>query len=225
METSLHRQLKAHYARPGAQFEVPVDGYRIDVVNGQTLVEIQHGSLAAIRDKLRTLLDNHTVHVVKPIVARKRLIKLKSKNGKVVSARWSPKRATLVNLFHELIYFTRVFPHRRLTLHVPLVEIEELRYPGHGRRRWRRPGDFQVEDQQLVAVAQQHRFRTMNDLCKILPANLPSPFHTGHLADGLGVDRYVAQRVAYCLREMGGVRTVGKKGNAWLYERKGRRAA
>ena len=225
METSLHRQLKEHYARAGAKFEVPVDGYRIDVVNGRTLVEIQHGSLAAIRDKLRKLLQRHTVHVVKPLIARKRLVKRKRKNGQVVSSRFSPKRATLVDLFHELIYFTRVFPHRRLTLHVPLVEVEEWRYPGHGRRRWRRPNDFQVEDQQLLAVAEEHRFRTLADLCKLLPRDLPIPFHTGHLATAMNVDRYVAQRIAYCLREMGGVKTVGKAGNAWLYERNGRRAA
>ena len=56
METSLHRQLKEYYARSEARYEVPVDGFRIDVVNGKILVEIQHGSLAAIRDKLRQLL-------------------------------------------------------------------------------------------------------------------------------------------------------------------------
>ena len=45
----------------------------------------------------------------------------------------------MLDLFEELVHFTRVFPHPRLTLEVVLVEIEEWRYPGHGRRRrWRR---------------------------------------------------------------------------------------
>ena len=218
METSLHRQLKEYYARSEARYEVPVDGFRIDVVNGKILVEIQHGSLAAIRDKLRQLLKRHTVHVVKPIVARKCLVKQSRKGGREKSRRWSPKRRKILSIFDELVYFTKVFPHKRLTLHVPLVEVEELRYPGHGRRRWRRATDFEVEDQQLTEIVEEVSFRTLGDLCRLLPENLPSPFHTGDLAEQLAVERMVAQRMAYCLREMKALRTVGKQGNAWLYE-------
>ena len=39
------------------------------------LIEIQHGSLAAIRDKIRKLVENHRVLVVKPIVRQKLLVK------------------------------------------------------------------------------------------------------------------------------------------------------
>ena len=51
METSLHRDLKALYARDDAQFEVSLGNFRIDAVSGGRLVEIQHGSLAAIRPR------------------------------------------------------------------------------------------------------------------------------------------------------------------------------
>src|SRR5205823_9869721 len=89
----------------------------------------------AIRDKIAVLLKKHDVLVVKPIVVRKHLVKLRREGGRIVSRRRSPKQRTLLDLFEELVHFTRVFPHRRLTLEVPLVEIEEWRYPGHGRRR------------------------------------------------------------------------------------------
>ena len=56
METSLHRQLKQQYACDTATQEVKVGAFRIDVVNPDCLVEIQHGSLAAIRDKTARLL-------------------------------------------------------------------------------------------------------------------------------------------------------------------------
>ncbi len=138
METSLHRQLKDHYAESGAEQEVKLGPYRIDVVNSDVLVEIQHGSLASIRDKVARLLKQHRVLVVKPIVARKRIVRLQNAGGRVVSRRWSPKRGKPLDLFDELVYFTRVFPHANLTLEVPLVEVEERRFPGHGRRRWRR---------------------------------------------------------------------------------------
>ena len=138
METSLHRQLKEHYAASSHLQEVNCEGYRIDAVRGDELVEVQHGSLAAIRDKIAALLANYRITVVKPIVARKQLVKLDKRDGKVLQRRLSPKRGDLLNLFDELVYFTRVFPHRRLTLEVALVEVEELRFPGHGRRRMAR---------------------------------------------------------------------------------------
>jgi hypothetical protein len=59
----------------------------------------------------------------------------------------------------------------------------------------------------------------------LLPRTLPRPFHTGHLAEGLGVERWIAQRMAYCLREMGAVQSVGKLRGAWLYEQTKKKAA
>jgi hypothetical protein len=103
-------------------------------------------------------------------------------------------------------------------LEVPLVDVEEWRYPGHGRRRRRRDRDHQVEDQKLVAVRETHRLRTCRDLAELIPGALPRPFHTAHMADLLEVERWVAQRIAYCFRQMGAIRPVGKQGNAWLYQ-------
>ena len=225
METSLHRELKALYAGDAAQTEVRLGRFRIDAVVGDELVEVQHGSLAAIRDKIARLLKKHRVRVVKPLVVRKVLVKRAKPGGRVVERRNSPKRGEIWDLFDELIYFTRVFPHPRLTLEVPLVEIEEWRFPGHGRRRRWRVNDFQVEDQKLTAVVGEHRFNTAADLAGLLPS-LPVPFHTGDLAAAAEIDRSTACRVAYCLRKMGAVQQSGKRGNALLYEfPKKRRAA
>jgi hypothetical protein len=225
METTLHRQLKERYIVDGAIVEQRVGRYRIDVARPNQLVEIQLASLTAIRDKIAALVKEHRVLLVKPIIARKTLVKLSRAGGRVIERRQSPKRGQLLDVFDELVHFTRVFPHRRLVLEVLLVEIEEWRYPGHGRRRWRRPGDHQVEDQRLVSVLEIHQFRSAGDLCRLLPPQLPRPFHTGQLADGLGVQRWVAQRMAYCLREMGAVKMVGKQRGAWLYERVSKRKA
>ena len=219
METSLHRQLKQIYADRGACVEAPLDNYRIDVICDGELIEIQHGSLAAIRRKVQNLLKGHRVLVVKPIILQKRLVKQQTRGGKILGRRMSPKRGSVIDLFDELIYFTRVFPHRNLALEVPLVDVEEWRYPGHGRRRRRRRNDHQVEDQKLLKLHRVHRFRTSGDLLQLVPRELPNPFHTGHLAAKMDVPRWMAQRIAYCLRHMGGLSEVGKKGNARLYSR------
>ncbi|HIQ21842.1 MAG TPA: hypothetical protein EYH34_11490 [Planctomycetes bacterium] len=218
METTLHRQLKTLYGGQESRFEVPVGRYRVDVATADWLVEIQHGSLAAIRHKVQELLEDHQVVVVKPIVVRRLLVKRRSRGGPVVGRRMSPKRGRLLDLFDDLVYFIRVFPHRRLRLDVPLVDIEEWRYPGHGRRRRWRARDQVTEDQKLIRVHCVHRFQTAADVGRLIPRGLPEPFHTGHLAECLSVERWVAQRIAYCLRKIGAVQTAGKKGNAWLYQ-------
>jgi hypothetical protein len=219
METSLHRELKRRYADPDDQrVEVRHGRYRIDAIRGGELVEVQHGSLAAIRDKIRALLQTHRVRVVKPIVATKLLVKRSREQGTIVSRRLSPKRQTMLALFDELVYFTSVFPHARLTIEVLLVEVEEWRYPGHGRRRRWRLDDYVVEDQKLCAVVDTCLLKRAADLRSLLGCDLPVAFDTADLAAALHVPRHVAQRIAYCLRETGAARVAGKRGNAHLYE-------
>jgi hypothetical protein len=219
MESSLHKQLKDLYADDGASVEHKLGRYRIDVVCDGELIEIQHGSLAAIRDKVADLTTDHRVLVVKPIIVRKRLVKMKSQGGRVVDRRLSPKRGSVLDLFDELVYFTRVFPHPNLTLEVLLVDIEEWRYPGHGRRRYRRKNDHIVEDQKLVKLHEAHRFHTDRDLLKMIPSDLPDPFHTGHLAEAMDIPRTKAQQIAYCLRKTAALEDCGKQVNARLYRR------
>lgn len=188
------------------------------MVSGGRLVEIQHAPLAAVRDKVRALLDQHSVLVVKPIVVKKLLVKRAAKGGRITARRLSPKRGRILDLFHELVHFVSVFPHRRLTLDVPLVDVEEWRYPGHGRRRRRRANDYQVEDQKLLHVRQVYRLKTASDVARLINCPLPDSFHTGHLAGSLEIERWVAQRIAYCLRKIGALREMGKQGNARLYQ-------
>ena len=231
METTLHHQLKETFREPGSEIEVKIGRYRIDVVNHGRLVEIQRSGLAAIRDKVATLVNDYQVDVVKPLILRKRLIKLDSKEGAVIGKRWSPRRGSLLDVFDELLYFTRVFPHPNLRLITPLIEIEEHRFPGHGRRRRRRKGDFEVKDQYLTEVRGMEVFQTAADLHRLLPADLPTTFNSASLAKGLGVQRWVGQRIAYVLRHTGSATLVGKTGNANQFkltkpksQRKGRQA-
>lgn len=219
METTLHRQLKEHYCQPNARIEVKLGRYRIDVVNGDRLVEIQRSGLAAIRDKVNRLCcDGYQVDVVKPLVARKRLVKLSSENGSETSRRWSPLKATVLDVFDELLYFTRVFPHPNLRMLIPLIEIEEVRFPGHGRRRRKRKGDFVVKDRFILDIHETHVFETVLDLQSLLPDDLPKKFDTGELAQGLEVPRHQAQRIGYVLRKTGVAKECGKRGNAIVYK-------
>jgi hypothetical protein len=220
METSLHRQLKALYGGSLEQQEVWVSGYRIDalIVRGKTqrLVEIQSAPLAAIRDKIRQLLaEQHTVVVVKPLAARKLLIKHAGPGGEIISRRTSPLRQEFLHLFQELVNFVGVFPHPRLTLEVLLTEQEEHRVPTPKRRR--RGKDYRVEDRLLSGIQDRLSLRTAADLRKLLPAGLEATFSTADIARLAGIPRWLAQKMAYCLLKTEAVQVVGKQGNSILY--------
>lgn len=213
METTLHRELKNLYATDAAGCEVTLCGFRIDAVEGDRLIEIQYGSLGAIRDKVRTLLTNHTVHIVKPLAARKYLITRTGAGGRVTSARYSPLRETHYHLFDDLVHFVNVFPHPNLTLEVILTEQEEHRI--RVRKCWGRR--YNLQDRLLRSIVSRRCLRTACDLLRLLPADLPSPFTTADLALAANIPRWLAQKMAYCLRKTGAAAKVGKTGNAFVY--------
>jgi len=221
MEHSIHRQLKSLYVTDSDRHEVTVDGYRIDAVDGERLIEIQYGSLGAIRNKIRRLLCSHDVLVVKPLAQRKQLIKRDVPDGPVVSTRKSPKKQTLWNLFDDLVYFVDVFPHPRLELEILMTLQEEYRLPAEKKRRVCR--GYVVEDRLLAEVTGRAMLRTVDDLLAMLPESIRprgriEPFSTAELATAAGISRPLARKVAYCLRRFGAVHVVGKQGNAMLYE-------
>ncbi|MBI3864614.1 MAG: hypothetical protein HY290_22255 [Planctomycetia bacterium] len=215
METALHRELKEFYCDDAAAREVTVRGFRIDAVVEGTLIEIQQASLAALRRKTKALLETHPVTIVKPLCVLKTIVRLKRKNGPVAWKRTSPRHETIHDVFQDLVHFVDVFPHPRLTLDVLLTEQEETRIPK--RKRWFRAKDFTVADRRLVAVRSRNSFCTSADLCGLLPARLDETFTTADIARLADIPRWLAQKMAYCLRRTGGIAIAGKRGNAVVY--------
>ena len=214
MENTLHHQLKEIYREENSEIEVKLGRYRIDVINGKRLVEIQRSGLSSIRRKIKNLCDDgFLVDVVKPVVARKKLVKLTRKNGRPTDSRWSPRKNDILNFFDELLYFTEVFPHPNLKMIVPLITVEEIRYPGQGRKRWRRKGSFLVKDRKMLELLESHEFSTVGDLQKLLP-KLPKQWGTLELARAMSIRRSEAQKIAYVLRKTGTAKEVGKRGNS-----------
>ena len=221
MEHSIHRQLKSLYVTDTERHEVTVDGFRIDAVDEERLIEIQYGSLGAIRDKIRRLLRSHDVLVVKPLAERKQLLKRDVPEGPVVSTRKSPKKQTLWNLFDDLVHFVGVFPHPRLDLEVLMTLQDEYRLPAEKKRRVSR--GYIVEDRLLSEVTGRAMLRTVDDLLAMLPDAIrpperTEPFGTADLAAAAGISRPLARKVADCLRRWGLAQVGGKEGNAILYQ-------
>jgi hypothetical protein len=55
------------------------------------------------------------------------------------------------------------------------------------------------------------------DLMRMLPDDLPERFTTADLATGLGRPPHIARQAAYCLRRLGLIEAIGKRGRAIEY--------
>jgi hypothetical protein len=63
-EGALHAELKDWYRRRGDRVEQLVDGFVVDLVRSELLVEIHTGSFAPLRRKLEQLTRRHRVRLV-----------------------------------------------------------------------------------------------------------------------------------------------------------------
>lgn len=216
-ETALHAQLKAWYAsEPGDRTEVPLEGRQIDVVRGELLIEVQTGSFGSIRAKLEDLLDRHPVRLVHPVPAERWVVR-QGPDGQLLGRRRSPRRGRVEDAFAELVRLPRLFLRPNFSFEVLLVRDEELR--ARTGRAWRNRG-WVVQERRLLAVLDRRRLTSAN-LLDLLPPGLPDLFTTADLARGLGVDRTVAQQMAYCLREARAIEARERGRSGWLYARSG----
>ncbi|MES1247162.1 MAG: hypothetical protein ABUS54_05760 [Actinomycetota bacterium] len=212
-EGRLHAELKAWYAQPGDRVEQPVDGYLIDLVRGTTLVEIQTGGLAPLRRKLERLLESHDVRLLVPIASTRRIVRL-SPDGEVLSSRRSPRRGRMEDVFARLVSLPALLAHPRFELEVLLTH--ELEYRRHEPGRAYRRHGWVVAGRSLDSVEASHLLTCPADAAALLPG-LPAVFDTGELASAAGCDRRLAQQMAYCLRALGALESVGKRQRAVLY--------
>jgi hypothetical protein len=217
-EGALHAGLKRWLARPGDLFEQPVDGYVVDMVRGDLLIEIQTGGFAPLRRKIPDLLERHRVRLVVPI-ARMRTIQRVSSDGTALSRRRSPLVGRVEDIFERLVSIPSLIAHERFELE--LLEIAELELRAvrttRRTRRWRK--DYVVDGRELVDVLERNLIRDAVDLAALLPAALSETFTTVDVARLASLPRATAQQMVYCLHAAGALERVGKRSNAHVYRR------
>jgi len=215
-ERSLHAKLKEVLEEPGDKFEVPVEGFVIDIVRGNLLIEIQTRNFSAIKNKLIKLLRTHKVRLVYPIAKEKWIVRETPDGTSVVSKRRSPKKGDFIDVFYELIRIPGLIKHHNFSIELILINEEEVRRRD-GKGSWRRKGWSNI-DRRLTDVVERKLFVSASDFLQLLPDNLPELFTNRGLADLARIPRRLAEKTTYCLRKMGVIEVEGKKGKALLFK-------
>lgn len=216
-EKSLHAALKQWYAQPGDLMEIRVDGYIIDLVRGDLLVEFQTGSFNALKRKLAVLTETHPVRLVFPIPIEKWIILRQEDGLPGERRRKSPKRGRVEDVFAQLVYIPGLILRDNFSLEIILTREEEVRRAVE--KKHRRHKGWVLEERRLLAVVEHHVFNQASELARLLPDRLGDTFTVREVANAARQPVWLAQKMMYCLRAMGVVRAEGKRGRANLYVR------
>jgi len=216
-ESSLHKDLKRWVQEPGDQVEVPVDGFIIDIKRGELLIEIQSGNVSKVKGKIVKLTKEYPLRLLLPIPEDKWIVRLGEDGTEIIGRRKSPKHGSYLDLFSELVRIPRMILDENFSLEVILTQEEELRQHEQG-RAWRRRG-WVIRERRLLEVIDQRCFSTKKDLASLLPTQIRDLFTTADLVEHLSIKPRLARQMAYCLRKVGIINAVGKRGNFKLYTR------
>jgi hypothetical protein len=214
-EKPLHAALKALYAEPGDQLEVEVDGYVIDILREGQLIEIQTGNFSSIKRKMLDLSARYPLRLVYPIAQEKWILKLQEGEAGIPKRRKSPKQGRVNEIFKELVSFPQLMMEQNFSLEVVMIREEEVRRY-IGKRRWRRRG-WGIEERRLLEILEHHLIEGPGDVMRLIPNKLPAQFTTQELAKEMGEPLWLAQKTVYCLRQMGTIEHIGKRGRWNLY--------
>ena len=213
-EKPLHASLKEWYAQPGDRFEVAVEGFVVDIVRDDLLLEIQTGNFASIKSKLTNLARSHQIRLIYPIAEEKWIVQLAKDDSSGVTRRKSPKRGRVEDLFWEMVSIPQLLSNRNFSLEVLMIREEEARRY-EGKRKWRRKG-WVIEERRLLEVVDQRLFEESADWLALLPEGMES-FTARDLAEAVDIGRELAQKMAYVLRKVRVIELIGRRGRANLY--------
>lgn len=208
----MHAQVKNFCASAHSEFEVKLDGYYIDIVDGDELIEIQTQNFGALKKKFLHLLENHRMRLVYPLVVERFLVT--HDEGESIE-RKSPKRGKLLDVFEELVSVPEFFLYDNFSLDVLLVGAVEHRVVTP-KVRWRDKG-FKRVAKSLVEIKERHLFKNKGDLLALLPDELPAEFTTEDIVCLKRMPKKRAQQIAYCLSRMNATRCVGHRGRYKAY--------
>ena len=214
-ENSLHAEIINSVAQPGDQLEAEIEGYYVDILREDKAIEVQTRNVGKIIKKVHTLAEIIPVEIVFPIQKLKYITRV-SAEGKKISQRKSPKQGRITDIFDELVRATNLLDHPNVCFTVLLIEAEEI-WKDDGLGSWRRKG-WSISERNLINIFGSQTFYSPDDLLKLLPRSLPSPFTNRQLADRLKIRPHSAGKITYTLRKMKVLEQVGKHGNSYLYE-------
>lgn len=216
-EKTLHAVLKYYYEPYEESHETKVGGYVADIVGEHGVIEIQTRGFDRLRKKLGVFLSAATVTVVYPIPRTKWLLWIDADTGEVSGKRKSPKTGAPWDAFYELYKIKSLLTHPNLRILLVLLDVEEYRRLD-GWSRDKKKGSTRCE-RIPVALVEEIELNCTQDYRRMIPEGLTGPFTVKDFRQASRLGDRAAGTALNVLRWVGAVTCVGKRGNAFVYQR------
>ncbi len=216
-ESSMHASLKAYIEPDESKYETAYNGYIVDILRDDGVVEIQTGSFGSMKKKLAALLECGYVTIVYPVAQLKRIYWQDMDTGELTGGRISPKRAQPCEIFKELRWLPGLIWHKNLRIRIITVETAVYnRMDGYGKDKKKHSSRI---DKQLVRILDDITISSADELIRLLPDTLPERFSVKELSKHGKLSSSAAQSGAKLLYDLGLLeRTMC--GRSYIYRKK-----
>ena len=216
-EKTVHSVLK-YYLEPDTSFhEVKTGRYVADIRTPDGIYEIQTRQFNKLRNKLEAFLPEYSVTVVYPIPHIKYLRWIDGQTGEITPARKSPKKGVFQSVFYELYKIKPYITHPNFHLLLMLIDLEEYRFL-NGYSNDRKKGSTR-SDRIPTALYASETIMSVDDYKKLIPDELDDTFTAKDFAKACHVNMTIAQPAVNVLTHVGALKHIGKRGQAYLYQR------
>ena len=217
-EKIIHAALKNYFAPYSDEQEVKIGKFFADAVSENGIFEIQTKQLYKLREKLSVFLENTRVNLVHPFVCESKTLFVNNKSGEIVKADKPRKTLSWLKIFEELYSIRNFLQNDNLKIVIVKLKIEKIVYfdgeiiPDLRNRNVRKKCKIEKIPTEIV---EEIRFETAKDFRRLLPENLPENFTKKEFCKAAG-EANSSLRLEV-LREIGIVKNVGKRRNAYVY--------
>lgn len=191
-----------------------------DILDGNTIYEIQTGGFSPLKDKIQWILDNtsYNITVIHPIAETKWISLINTKTGNVENRKKSPVKGKITDIAPELYFFRDFISSPRFSLVILMMEAEQYKknIQKDGRKRPR----YRKYELIPISLLRAYLFRDVSDYSLFIPDDLEEPFCVKDYSARSGIHGIDAYSIVKTLCHLGLLEPAGTLGRAAAYKRK-----
>ena len=216
-EKIIHAALKNYFAPFSDEQEVKIGSFFADAVNENGIFEIQTKQLYKLREKLAVFLESTRVNLVHPFICESKTLFINGE-GEIVKREKPRKNSSWLKIFEELYSIRNFLRNDNLKIIIVKLKAEKIvsfdggEIPDLRNKNVRKKCKIEKIPTEIV---EEIRFEKAEDFRRLLPEKLPENFTKKEFCKAAG-EANSSLRLEV-LREIGIVKAVGKRKNAFVY--------
>lgn len=210
-ERTLHQYLKYYFCNDSIFHEQKCNGYIVDILKDDQIIEIQTSSFNAMRKKLETLLKTHKITIVYPIILERILYNFND-SGELENIRKSPKKEHPLKIGKELYKINHLLNNKNLSFIGVVLKIFEERIPYINRYKQKRMTRINQIPYELVEI--------INLDSKTLSSLIPfdTEFDASMFKKKIKLSPRDTSSTLLALRALNVIEVIRKEGKKYIYK-------